>query len=163
MRRTFLLHSLPALAVWLAVIVSASSVSAQLPTPGPDSPWLIAPEFFPKGALIDFEMGDPHRKMPVRIVLAFRDNWSMPAHLLDQDIHLEVRQGSLLVGLGDKMSRKHVRALVAGDTLTIPGGTHHFLYSAADPTFVAISCMGPIRITYVRPDEDPSRRLPFGQ
>ena len=130
--------------------------------PGPDSPWLLAPAFFPRGALINFVEGDPHKAMPVRVDLALPGGYRMPAHLHQQAIHVKVLRGELAVGLGDRMDLKRARALTAGDTVTVAAGQLHYFASRGPETIVSITCVGPIRFTYAQPDQDPSRSRPFG-
>lgn len=145
------------------LLVSAPAMDAQVQRPGPDSPWVLAPAFFPAGALANFVEGDPHRVMPVRVDFAFPEGYRMPAHVHAQDIHVRVQQGALAVGTGKSIDPKRTRLLQAGDSITVPGGTPHYWIARGNETVISVTGMGPFLFTYVDPGQDPSRYKPFGR
>ena len=76
--------------------------------------------------------------------------------------HVEVRQGTLLIGMGDRLDVKKTLALAAGDSATAPAGMHHYSI-AKGPTVLSVTFMGPYTITYLHAEEAPRpRTFPFG-
>ncbi len=65
----------PILLILILLAGRGASVAGQVARPGPDSPWLLAPAFFPAGALVNFVEGDPHKAMPIRVDFAFPDGF----------------------------------------------------------------------------------------
>jgi quercetin dioxygenase-like cupin family protein len=77
-------------------------------------------------------------------------------------VHVEVREGTLLVGMGDELDPKQTEALAAGDSANIPAGMHHF-WIASGRTLASLRFMGPFTITYLRAEDAPRpRAFPFG-
>ncbi len=62
----------------------------------------------------------------------------MPPHSHPSDERVEVVEGALLVGMGDRLDRTKTLALAAGDTAVAPAGIHHFSI-AKGPTVVTVS------------------------
>lgn len=157
----FLRLVLPGLAL-VALLSLSTTAHAQVARPGPDSPWLLAPAFLPRGALINFAEGDPHKAMPIRVELALPDGYRMPAHYHAQEVHVEIRKGQLAVGTGDRLDPKRTRLLNPGDTITVPGQLHHFFIARGEETIVSLTAVGPLLFTYVEAEQDPSAKKPFG-
>ena len=49
-----------------------------------------------------------------------------PRHFLPMGERLEVRQGTLLVVMGERVDGSKTDTLRAGDTVFTPAGTHHY-------------------------------------
>ena len=71
--------------------------------------------------------------------------------------HVEVKEGTLLVGAGDRLDPKMTQVLAAGDSATAPAGMHHFSI-AKGRTLVSATFMGPYTITYLRAEDAPKPR-----
>ena len=85
-----------------------------------------------------------------------------PVPRMSAYVHVEVREGPLLVGMGDELDAKHAQALAAGDSARIPAGMHHF-WIASGRTVASLRFMGPFTITYLRAEDAPrSRVFPYG-
>ena len=67
---------------------------------------------------------------------------------------LEVRQGTLLLGTGDRFDAGTAVVLQAGDTAFTPPGEHHY-WVARGVTVVSLTFEGPYTITYVNAYEAP--------
>jgi len=90
------------------------------------------------------------------------NGYRIPPHSHPSYEHVEVKEGTLLVGLGDELDPKMTQALTAGDSATAPAGVHHFSI-AKGRTLLAATFMGPYTITYVRAEDAPKpRTFPFG-
>jgi quercetin dioxygenase-like cupin family protein len=98
--------------------------------------------------------GDPTRPGRFTIELAMPDDYRMPPHFHPSDERAEVKQGTLLVGMGDRLDARKTLPLAAGDTAVAPTGVHHYSI-AKRATVVAVTFMGPYTITYLNAYEAP--------
>jgi quercetin dioxygenase-like cupin family protein len=111
--------------------------------------WSVAP-VLPPGALIAVVSGDP--TAPGEFTPHFHPGYE----------HVEVREGTLLVGTGDVLDPRRTQALTAGDSTTAPKGVHHFSI-ARGRTVVSATFIGPYTITYLNANDAPRpRNFPFG-
>lgn len=123
--------------------------------------WLV-PDVLPPGALLAVIRGDPTAPGESTLQLAMPDGYRIPPHFHPSFEHVEVKEGTLLAGMGDRLDPKRTRALTAGDSATAPAGMHHFSI-AKGRTVLLVTFMGPYTITYVRAEDAPRRRgFPFG-
>jgi quercetin dioxygenase-like cupin family protein len=120
--------------------------------------WQPAPPIFPKGARMVVMQGDPSVAGAIFTVrLKFPDGYVLPAHWHPTDEAVTVLQGTFLVGLGDKFSRKDLLpGLHAGGFIVAPANANHFAL-ARGITIVQVHAMGPFQLTYVDPADDPTR------
>jgi hypothetical protein len=95
--------------------------------------WVPAPALFPRGAQVAVLSGDP----------------------------FERRQGTFLVGMGDKLDVRKTIPLAVGDTATAPAGMHHY-FATKGATIVSVTIMGPYILTYVHPKDEPWGVFPYG-
>jgi quercetin dioxygenase-like cupin family protein len=105
--------------------------------------------------------GDPFKPVVLEALLSLPDGYRLPPHFHPTDEHVEVRQGTFLVGMGDRLDLKTTVAMSAGDTATAPAGMHHYA-AARGATIVAVTIMGPYVITYVNPRDEPWGVFPNG-
>lgn len=104
--------------------------------------WAAAPSLLPPGALIAVVSGDPTGPGQSTIELSMPDGYRMPPHLHPTDEHVEVKQGTLLIGMGDRLDVRKTIPVAVGDTGTAPAGMHHYSV-ARGATVVAVTFMGP--------------------
>ena len=142
--------------------LGAPNAAARMPAIGPETRWAIAPWFFPNGAEITFVDGNPNIDEAFLVRLAFPRNYRIPPHYHGTDIHVEVQQGAMAIGFGDRMDLHQTRVLAAGDTASVQAGTHYYIATSAT-TLIAMRSRGPFTLTYVHADDDPSRHLPLGR
>jgi quercetin dioxygenase-like cupin family protein len=152
----------------LALLVAASSVvpgasgCAGQSSAGSASPHWLVPPVLPPGAFIAVVSGDPTRPGPFTLLVSMPNGYRIPPHSHPSYEHVEVKEGTLLVGMGDRLDPKMTQALAAGDSATAPGGMHHFSI-AKGRTLLSATFMGPYTITYVRAEDAPQpRTFPFG-
>jgi quercetin dioxygenase-like cupin family protein len=123
--------------------------------------WTVPP-VLPPGALIAVVRGDPTALGQFTLLVSMPDGYRLPPHFHPSHEHVEVREGTLLVGTGDVLDPKRTQALAAGDSATAPAGMHHFSI-ARGRTVVSATFMGPYTITYLRAEDAPRpRNFPFG-
>jgi quercetin dioxygenase-like cupin family protein len=120
------------------------------------------PTTLPPSARVAVISGDPAEPGESTLLLSMPNGYRIPPHFHPSYEHVEVREGTLLVGMGDKLDPKRTRALAAGDSATAPAGMRHF-WIARGRTVVSVTFIGPFTITYLRAEDAPRRRVfPFG-
>jgi quercetin dioxygenase-like cupin family protein len=123
--------------------------------------WTVPP-VLPPGALIAVVRGDPTTAGEFTLLVSMPDGYRLPPHFHPTHEHVEVREGTLLVGVGDALDSRQALALTVGDSATAPAGVHHFSI-AKGRTVVSATFMGPYTITYLRAEDAPRpRNFPFG-
>lgn len=144
-----------------AILLATSGLGAQGAAPTASTmQWTPAPGLFPRGAQMAVVSGDPFKPVLLTVLLAMPDGYKMPPHFHPTE-HVEVKQGTFLVGMGDKFELKNAMPLVAGDTGTAPAGMHHYA-AAKGATIVSVTIMGPYVMTYVNPHDEPWGTFPYG-
>jgi len=149
---------LAVLLLWASVapraMAQASADSARLQ-------WMVPP-LLPPGALLAVVSGDPTAPGQSTLELIMPDGYRLPPHYHPSYEHVEVKEGTLLAGMGDRLDPKQTRPLATGDSATAPAGMHHFSI-AKGRTMLLVTFMGPYTITYLRAEDAPQRRVfPFG-
>ena len=143
------------------LLLGASVVHAQ----GGPSPqqaalkWGPAPAAFPKGAKMAVVSGDPGKAAPFTVELSIPSGYKIPPHFHPTDESVEVKQGTFLVGMGDKFDVAQTKPMKVGDKGQLPANAHHFA-EAKGATIVAVSAMGPFAMIYVNPADDPRTQAP---
>jgi mannose-6-phosphate isomerase-like protein (cupin superfamily) len=154
-----MMRVIPAIATLAAL---AGDLAAQA---GPDTvalEWTTVPPILPPGARIAVVSGDPTMPVPTTIELIMPDGYRMPPHSHPVDEFVEVKEGALLIGIGDEMDRRKTLRAEVGDTGTAPAGAHHYTI-AEGRTRVRATFMGPYTITYVHAEQAPRpSNFPFG-
>ena len=107
-------------------LVLARLGAAQTPAAATPLQWAVAPPLLPPGALIAVVSGDPAQPGQSTIELWMPHGYRMPPHFHPTDERLEVKQGTLLVGMGDRLDARKTMPLNVGDTAVAPAGIHHY-------------------------------------
>jgi quercetin dioxygenase-like cupin family protein len=115
--------------------------------------WSVPP-VLPHGALIAIVSGDPTGTGRSTLQLSMPNGYRIPPHFHPSYEHVEVKEGTLLVGMGDRLDPRRTQPLAAGDSATAPAGMHHFSI-AKGRTVLSVTFMGPYTITYVRAEDAP--------
>ena len=159
-RLTGRLRVLIAASVWLLSAPGAMSQSSS--DPGSLSLHWSVPTTLPASARVAVISGDPRAPGECTLLLSMPNGYRIPPHFHPGYERVEVRKGTLLVGMADKVDPELTRALSAGDSATAPEGMHHF-WIASGRTEVSVTFNGPFTITYLRAEDAPRRRVfPFG-
>jgi quercetin dioxygenase-like cupin family protein len=145
---------LKAALVWF---LAAPGAMAQTSADPASLQWSVPP-VLPPGALIAVVSGDPTSPGEFTLLVSMPDGYRLPPRFHPSDEHVEVREGTLLVGAGDVLDPKPTRALAAGDSTTAPAGMHHFSI-ARGRTVVSATFIGPYTITYLRAEDAPRPRV----
>ena len=145
-----------------AMLLAAGRLAAQSSSPPAQAvQWVPAPALFPRGAQVAVLSGDPFKPVVLKVLVSMPDGYRMPPHFHATDEHVEVRQGTFLVGMGDKLDAKKTIPLAVGDTATAPAGMHHYFVTKG-ATIVSVTIMGPYILTYVHPEDEPWGVFPYG-
>jgi len=119
--------------------------------------WGPAPPIFPKGAQFAVVQGDPGVAGAIFTVrLRFPNGYILPPHRHPTDEHVTVLRGTFMVGLGEDFSRDGMVSLKEDGFITAPANMAHFA-SARGFTEVQVHAIGPFQLTYVHPEDDPTR------
>lgn len=142
------------------LLLGGSVVQAQGPAAKPAAlKWGPAPAVFPKGAKMAVVSGDPGKAAPFTVELSMPSGYKIPPHFHPTDESVEVKQGTFLVGMGDKFDLAQTKPMKVGDKGQVPADAHHFA-EAKGATIVAVSAMGPFAMIYVNPADDPTKQAP---
>ena len=120
--------------------------------------WGPAPAVFPKGARMAVVSGDPSKAALFTVELAMPSGYTIPPHFHPTDETVEVKKGTLLVGMGDIFNASKTKPMKAGEKGSVPAKAHHFA-AAQGATFIAVTAMGPFGMTYVNPADDPQKQV----
>lgn len=156
------------LALWLlSTTVARAQQPASPATAGDKSHIMLTPEEIkwgecppdiPPGAKCAVIEGDPNVAGALFTIRAkMPDNYRIPAHFHPTDEHVVVLSGVFNMGLGDKLDVEAGRAMTTGSFMVMPKGMHHFAWTSGE-TVVQVYAVGPMRFTYVNPNDDPRKR-----
>lgn len=148
------MRTLLSVALFTGLVVPA--LSAQTAAAKPARNWGAAPAAFPSGAKMAVVSGDPGKAGVFTIELLMPSEYHIPPHFHPTAEHVEVKKGTLMVGMGDVLDLKQAKPLATGDTGTIPANDHHFAV-AKGTVVVSITAMGPFAMTYVNAKDDPRK------
>jgi quercetin dioxygenase-like cupin family protein len=119
--------------------------------------WGPAPPIFPKGALFAVLQGDPSVAGEIFTVrLLFPNGYVLPPHIHPAEEHVTVLSGTFLAGMGEDFSVRALSPFKVGDFMTMPKNAPHFA-KARGITEVQVHGIGPFALTYVHPEDDPTK------
>ena len=116
--------------------------------------WMDGPPGLPAGAQFAVIKGDPGKAGAFTIGIKMPANYSVPAHWHPTDEHVSVVSGKLAYGMSDRMNRTAAQGLGAGENVVMKAKMNHWVLTA-EGAQVEVSAMGPFKITYVNPADDP--------
>jgi quercetin dioxygenase-like cupin family protein len=119
--------------------------------------WSPASPRIPAGAKMSILEGDPRKAGPFTMRVSFPDGYRIGPHFHPVAERVTVLQGTYRWGVGDKFDAAALKPLPAGSFAVMPPGTHHFV-EANGPTVTQVSGMGPWKVTYVNPADDPQNQ-----
>lgn len=132
--------------------------SAHVMVNAADVKWGAAPPALPAGAQMAVLEGDPGKageQFAIRAKLP--DGYAVPPHWHPTDEHIVVLSGTLMVGLGDKVTESSMHALTAGAFARMPRKTNHYV-KAKGETIFQVYGVGPFELNYVDPKDDPRNK-----
>jgi hypothetical protein len=117
--------------------------------------WADAPPILAKGAKLAVLYGDPSKGGLFIVRLKMPANYKIMPHWHPTDENVTIISGSFAIGMGDKLDPK-AKVFPAGSFFSMPAKMHHFAFSKKE-TIVEISALGPFALTYINPEDDPSK------
>ena len=119
-----------------------------------DLKWTDGPASLPKGARVALLEGNPAQEGPFTMRLQLPDGFKIPPHWHPAIEHVTVVSGTFNLGMGEKFDASGGRALPAGSFAFMAPGMKHFAWAKGE-TVVQVHGIGPWKINYVNPTDDP--------
>jgi quercetin dioxygenase-like cupin family protein len=116
--------------------------------------WSPAPPSLPAGAKAAVLDGDPKQKTAFTMRLSLPDGYRIPPHFHPAVERVTVIEGNFQLGMGDKFDEAALKSMKAGAFVSMQPGTRHFVRAKGN-TIVQLNAMGPWKLTYVNPADDP--------
>jgi len=140
----------------------AAPAPAAAPAAGPhkmwtakDLEWKDLPSI--KGAKIALLEGPMNEEKPFTARIKMPAGGKIPPHTHPGIEHVTVVSGAFAMGMGEKWDDKALHTLNAGDMMIMQPNTPHYAMSKGE-SIVQIHGMGPWKVVYVNPADDPSKQ-----
>ena len=121
-----------------------------------DIKWGDAPPVLAPGAKMAVLQGDPSKAGVYTVRLKAGDGYKIAPHWHPTTENVTVISGTFNVGTGDKADAANTTALTAGAFASMPAKMHHYAWFKGD-TEVQVHGVGPFKLVYVNPADDPSK------
>jgi len=119
--------------------------------------WGEPPPVFRKGAKMAVLYGEPDKPGSQYIVrLHVPAGYKIMPHWHPLDENVTVISGTFAAGMGDTFD-PNVKPLPAGSFASMPAGMHHFAFMPTE-SVVEVTGIGPFKLVYVHPEDDPSKQ-----
>jgi hypothetical protein len=142
---------------WMPGSVGASVTSPIVVRRG-EVQWGPAPPNLPAGATMAVLEGDPGAPGKLfTIRLRMPDGYRIAPHWHFSDEHVTVISGELAAGMGDAFDPSRMSSAPAGGFAVLPARHHHYAMMRGQ-TEIQIHSVGPWKLIYVNPADDPSRQ-----
>lgn len=119
--------------------------------------WMAAPPTLPEGAKIAVLSGNPNGTGQFAIRLKLPDGYRIMPHWHPTAENVTVLSGEFRVGMGNKFDESQLKALPAGSYASVPAHHSHYGMTRGE-TELQITAMGPFKVVYVNPADDPSKK-----
>ena len=124
---------------------------------GMDLKWGEGPPALPKGVQMAVLEGDPSKEGMFTLRAAMPANYKIPPHWHPAIEHVTVLEGSLYMGMGEKLDEGKATELKQGGFAAMPAKTAHYAFTK-DKCVIQVHAMGPFAITYINPADDPRKK-----
>jgi hypothetical protein len=122
-----------------------------------DIQWVDAPPIFPPGAKMAVLDGDAGKPGYFALRLKMPDGYKIMPHWHPNVERITVISGTVNMGLGDTFDQSKGHAMTAGTYGTIQPKVHHYAWTTGE-TELQITTLGPWKLVYVNPADDPSKK-----
>jgi len=117
-----------------------------------------APAFLPPGAQLAVLEGNPMGASgDFTIRLKIPDGYKIPPHWHPRRENVTIISGTLKVGMGDKFDESTMMSFPMGSFAYLDPSMHHYAMGSGE-TVVQIHGMAPLKINYINPNDDPSKK-----
>jgi ChrR-like protein with cupin domain len=117
--------------------------------------WGPAPPVFPAGAQMAVLAGNPGKAEQFTVRLKFPDGYRVMPHWHPTTENVTVLSGEFHVGMGDKFDESSLTTLPPQSLAVVPAHHNHYAMAKGE-TEVQVSAMGPFKLVYVNPADDPT-------
>jgi mannose-6-phosphate isomerase-like protein (cupin superfamily) len=100
---------------------------------------------------------------PCVFQLRFADGGKFPPHWHPVDEHVTVLSGTFSAGMGDTYDESKMVSLPAGSYVLMPKMMHHFAGAKGGTVLVQVHGVGPFKINFVNPADDPGKAAKTGR
>jgi len=121
-----------------------------------DIKWTDAPPSLPAGAKAAVLEGDPSKGGYFAMRLKVPDGYKIMPHWHPNVERVTVISGTAYIGEGDKFDESKGHEMPAGTYSTMRPHVHHFAWTKGE-TELQITTLGPWKLVYVDPKDDPSK------
>jgi hypothetical protein len=139
---------------------AASKAKAAGPAPVVVTPdkiqWGPAPPVFQPGAQFAVLAGDPGKAGPFIVRVKVPDGYRIMPHWHPSAENVTVLSGEFHVGMGDKFDESSMLTLPAHSLAVVPPHHNHYAMAKGE-TEIQIHGVGPLKLIYVNPADDPSK------
>ena len=160
MRKIILILTAVSLLLIAAVVVAqdaAPAASQHVIAAPSDLKWGDPPPVFEKGASFTVVSGNPMEAGPYVVRLRMPAGYKIMPHWHPTDENVTVFSGAFEIGMGEKFDRAAMKTVPAGGFALLPAEMRHYAM-AKTAAIVQVHGMGPFKLTYVNPEDDPSTR-----
>lgn len=117
--------------------------------------WGPAPPIFQSGAQFAVLSGNPAKPGPFVVRLKLPDGYRVMPHWHPTAETVTVLSGEFRVGMGSKFDESGLTTLPPNSLAVVPAHHNHFAMAKGE-TEVQVNSMGPFKLVYVNPADDPS-------
>ena len=122
-----------------------------------DIKWMDAPPVLPAGAKAAVLEGNPSKAGYFAMRLKFPDGYKIMPHWHPNVERFTVISGTANVGMGDKFDDSKGDKMPAGSYTFMKPKVHHYFWTKGE-TEIQISTIGPWKLVYLNPADDPSKK-----
>ena len=119
-----------------------------------------APPFLPPGAQLAVLEGNPMASSgDFTVRLKMPDGYKIAPHTHPNRENVTVLSGTVKVGMGDQFDASKMMSFGTGSFAYLDPSMHHYAMGSGE-TVLQIHGMAPLKINYVDPNDDPSKKKP---
>lgn len=122
-----------------------------------DLKWGDGPPSLPKGVQMVVLEGDPSKEGMFTLRATMPANYKIPPHWHPTTEHVTVLEGTLYMGMGEKLDEGKASELKPGGFASMPEKTAHYAFTK-DKCVIQVHAMGPFAVTYINPADDPRKK-----
>lgn len=119
--------------------------------------WGPAPPVLPPGAQAAVIAGNPSAPGPFILRLKVPNGYRIMPHWHPTAETVTVISGEFGVSMGDKFDESKLQSLPAHSVAVVPAHHNHYAMAKGE-TEVQVNGMGPFKMVYVNPADDPSKK-----
>ena len=103
-------------------------------------------------------VGNPAKPEPYIVRVAFPDDFKVDPHTHADARVYTVISGTFYIGFGEKFDPAQLKTVPQGSIFELPADAPHFHWMKSGPAVVQISGIGPSKIDYIDPTNDPRKK-----